>query len=128
MMSGFWSNVFAGTLGAVLSAAAMAAIGELQPLGLHWIIPEDAVIPMSGQCPSGWRQYDAASGQYILAPVDTVSRSHSQAPTAELVTPYLEAASGVPKSARGPMSLNRAQRLVLPAESGYIILSLCQRR
>jgi hypothetical protein len=29
-MNSFWQNVFAGTLGAVLNAAAVAAIGELQ--------------------------------------------------------------------------------------------------
>lgn len=121
-MNSFWSNVCAGTIGAVLSAAAIAAIGELGPLGLHLIIPDDAVIPMSGECPSGWREYDAASGQYIVAPMGNVLEDYSQAPNFDAATP------GSTKGARGATSRHPGPRLVLPNQSTFIILNLCQRR
>ena len=118
-MSGFWSNVLAGTLGAVLSAAALAAVSQLQPFGLRLIIPEEAVIPMSGPCPAGWRQYDAGSGSYVISPSDKTARGHSHEPSAELITPFASAGARTP---------NHAERLVVPSQSAYMIFNLCQRR
>ena len=120
-MNNFWSNVSAGTIGAVLSAAAMAAIGELRPLGVHLIIPEDAVIPMSGECPAGWRQYDAANGRYIVAPGGNVPQVQGGHDTA---TNSVDSSRRDPKATTWPSS----SRLFVPGESTYIVLSLCQRR
>jgi len=119
-MNKFWSNVFAGTIGAVLSAAAMAGLGALWPLGLHLIIPPDAVIPMSGECPPGWRGYSAANGPYIVAPSDLAPTGRRLIGTA--------ASEGVSKSTQGGTTGVSSSRLILASEANYLILNLCQRR
>jgi hypothetical protein len=126
MMNNFWSSVFAGSIGAVLSAATIAAIGELRPLGLHLIIPEDAVIPMSGECPSGWRRYDALNGQYIVAPMADMHEGQGGGPeTGGLYGGrFSDGRQLAPKSAVHDFGA----RLVLPGQPTYVVLSLCQRR
>jgi hypothetical protein len=124
-MNNFWSNVCAGTVGAVFSAAAIAAIGELRPLGLQLIIPEDAVIPMSGECPPGWRRYQAADGQYIVTPASGLSVGSNRTPPGESHS----ATAPVPGQAdQTAIDSSPGMRLVVPRTSTYIILSLCQRR
>jgi len=124
-MNSFWSNVCAGTVGAVFSAAAIAAIGELRPLGLHLIIPEDAVIPMSGECPPGWRRYQAADGQYIVTPVSGLSAGSNRMTPGE----SRPATAPVPgQTDQTAIDRSPGIRLVVPRTSTYVVLSLCQRR
>jgi hypothetical protein len=127
-MNVFWSNVFAGSIGAVLSAAAIAAVGELRPLGLHLIIPEDAVIPMSGACPPGWRGYQATSGPYMVAPASSLPQAQGRSGGGGSAAVYAESdspSSGVD----GPALIGApsSNKLVIPRASRYIVLSLCQR-
>ena len=125
-MRTFWTNVGAGTIGAVVSALAVSVLSELGLLGLHLIIPQDAVILISGNCPSGWRPYDPARGIFLTPPTKEgtaeglvrVPRSGTtgSAPTADL-NRYDSAPALYPNS-----------RLVIPEESVSIVLTLCQRR
>jgi hypothetical protein len=126
-MRSFWTNVLAGTTGAVLSTVAVAAIGALGPLGLHLIIPSDAVIPMSGGCPAGWQPYDPEKGQYLVASSSPGAPSEgtqllgaagkSLGPHSDSQEPRLRASS-----------LHNGSRLVIPDQSIYVVLTLCQRR
>jgi hypothetical protein len=127
-MKNFWSNVFAGTIGAVLSAATLATIGELRPLGLHLIIPEDAVIPMAGECPPGWRQYDAANGRYIVAPAGKVLEDRSEEQSDAAGSAFAEDSTALPRSDHRASSGHPGARRVLPLQAPLDILGLCQRR
>jgi hypothetical protein len=77
------------------------------------------LVAMSGQCPPGWSQFDGEKGQYILAPGDELSRNGDPSPAAELINPEAIGRTSAPKG---------HQRLVLRAQSAYVILNLCQRR
>jgi hypothetical protein len=126
-MNSFWSNVCAGTMGAVFSATTMAAMGALWPLGLHLIIPDDAVIPMSGGCPPGWQPYDPAKGQYLVPSSTTGPLPEG----AEMLGASGKSLSPHPDT-QGPRlrasSIYGGSRLVIPDQSVYVVLTLCKRR
>ena len=123
MRSG-WRTFLVSSIGAIASTVVVAVAGLSSPLRRHLIIPSDAVIPMVGGCPSGWHTYDPIKGQYLVA-------STSPPLLAQGTHIWNEASP----SARDPQdhrlrasSLYAGSRLVIPDQSIYVVLTLCQPR
>ncbi len=137
-MNNFWSNVMAGSVGAVVSAIVTTALGQLGPLGSRLVFPQDTVITIAGDCPPGWRRYDAASGRYVVAADGKHLEAGTTGDTAsasieygEIEVPSAGESDLVSSNRRHPSPSRRYQSPPLhPADSpsSYVVLSMCQRR
>jgi hypothetical protein len=137
-MNKLWSNVLVGAASGILCAMTMGAIAELGPLGTRLIFPADAVIAMAGECPLGWRRYDAANGRYIIGAdgrdleAGTIGRLRGAG--VEYQDRALHGPQEVVISASQPrLSLQgglHGEYFLVSRDPpwGYIALSLCQRR
>jgi hypothetical protein len=131
-MTSFWSTVTSGIIGSIVTAGILGLVGELGSLGSRWLVPAEAVIGMSGPCPSGWRRFDAATGRYLRgAEGDSVVSgeygiasdvgSDSRGPVrAE------ELRSDAPRSPVGQVLRGRSRPMRVDIPS--VALNFCQRR
>jgi hypothetical protein len=117
-MRNFWSNLLAGSVGAVLSVIAVAAIGARDRPGVHLPMPDGAVIPISGNCPRGWHPYEPAKGTYFLSEIERARSPETSAPASAEIGPADRLESP---------SLHAGARLVIPEGSLSIVLTLCQQ-
>lgn len=127
-------ELISGVIGAVLTAGVLWLVGVI---GTNVVLPAGAIVGVSGQCPKGWVEYDAARGKYILGangaqfpagttggqntlPVNAIGQVSTVSSGQAVNTPKLEDYGNPPVGSGG--------RVDLPFQPSYAALTMCQKR